>query len=87
MTDARHTAPRPRSLLDERRYGVVLFVGALVALWAAGPAGTLQAGDWHVALFVLAIAAAEAAVGLALVIALYRLKGSTDTDLARLLRW
>ena len=40
-----------------------------------------------VALFVLAIAAAEAAVGLALVIALYRLKGSTDTDLARLLRW
>jgi NADH-quinone oxidoreductase subunit K len=39
------------------------------------------------ALFVLAIAAAEAAVGLALVIALFRLKGSTDTDLARLLRW
>jgi NADH-quinone oxidoreductase subunit K len=38
-------------------------------------------------LFVLAIAAAEAAVGLAIVIALYRLKGSTDVDVARLLRW
>ena len=40
-----------------------------------------------VALFVLAIAAAEAAVGLAIVIALFRLKGSTDIDLARMLRW
>ena len=39
------------------------------------------------ALFVLAIAAAEAAVGLGIVIALYRHKGSVDIDLARLLRW
>ncbi|RMG43570.1 MAG: NADH-quinone oxidoreductase subunit NuoK [Acidobacteria bacterium] len=39
------------------------------------------------AMFVLAIAAAEAAVGLAIVIALFRLRGSIDIDLARLLRW
>jgi len=39
------------------------------------------------ALFVLAVAAAEAAVGLAIVIALFRLTASTDIDLARLLRW
>ena len=32
------------------------------------------------AIFVIAVAAAEAAVGLALVIALYRLKQSVDTD-------
>ena len=39
------------------------------------------------AFFVLAIAAAEAAVGLAIVISLYRLKGTADIDAARLLRW
>jgi NADH-quinone oxidoreductase subunit K len=39
------------------------------------------------AFFVLAVAAAEAAVGLGIVIALFRQKGSTDVDLARLLRW
>lgn len=37
--------------------------------------------------FVLTIAAAEVVVGLAIVIALFRLKGSVDIDLARLLRW
>ena len=36
--------------------------------------------------FVIAIAAAEAAVGLAIVIAFYRLKRSVDTDTADLLR-
>ena len=50
--------------------------------------GVMGAADGQVfVLFVLAIAAAEAAVGLAIVIALYRLKGSTDVDVARLLRW
>lgn len=39
------------------------------------------------AFFVLAVAAAEAAVGLGIVIALFRQKGSVDVDLARLLRW
>lgn len=36
--------------------------------------------------FVIAVAAAEAAVGLAIVIALYRLKKSVETDRADLLR-
>lgn len=39
------------------------------------------------AFFVLAVAAAEAAVGLAIVISLFRQKDSTDVDLAQLLRW
>ncbi|RUM45506.1 MAG: NADH-quinone oxidoreductase subunit NuoK [Desulfurobacterium sp.] len=37
--------------------------------------------------FVLAVAAAEAAVGLAIVVALYRLTGSIDTSDFRRLRW
>ncbi|MCD4749314.1 MAG: NADH-quinone oxidoreductase subunit NuoK [Thermoanaerobaculales bacterium] len=37
--------------------------------------------------FIIAIAAAEAAVGLALFIALHRLKGSIDVDRANILRW
>ncbi|ADU96709.1 NADH-quinone oxidoreductase subunit NuoK [Thermovibrio ammonificans] len=37
--------------------------------------------------FVLAVAAAEAAVGLAIVVALYRLRKSTNTEDFSLLRW
>lgn len=37
--------------------------------------------------FVIGVAAAEAAVGLALFIALYRLKESIDVDRANILRW
>lgn len=64
---------------------------ALVAISRAMPApqvGTVGVVDGQVfAMFVLAIAAAEAAVGLAIVIALFRLKNSTDIDLMRSLRW
>lgn len=52
-----------------------------------GPVALGQIDGQVLAMFVLAIAAAEAAVGLAIVIALFRLKGSTDIDLARMLRW
>lgn len=52
-----------------------------------GPEGIGQIDGQVLAMFVLAIAAAEAAVGLAIVIAVFRLKGSTDIDLARMLRW
>ncbi len=44
-----------------------------------------QAGQLF-SLFVIAIAAAEAAVGLAIVISLYRLKKSVNTDEANLLK-
>jgi NADH-quinone oxidoreductase subunit K len=37
--------------------------------------------------FVITLAAAEAAVGLAIVLALFRLKDSTDVDELRLLKW
>ena len=37
--------------------------------------------------FVMAVAAAEAAVGLAIIIAIYRKKSSTDVDEMNLMRW
>ncbi len=37
--------------------------------------------------FIITLAAAEAAVGLAIVIALFRLRESTDVDELRLLKW
>jgi NADH-quinone oxidoreductase subunit K len=58
-----------------------------VSRFLPGPAGPGIIEGPVLAFFVLAVAAAEAAVGLAIVIALFRLKGSTDVDLARLLRW
>ncbi len=62
---------------------------ALVAVSRSLPgSGASGVMDGQVlAFFVLAVAAAEAAVGLGIVIALFRQKGSTDVDLARLLRW
>ena len=38
-------------------------------------------------LFVVAVAAAEAAVGLAIIIALYRLRETTDVDDLNLMKW
>jgi len=82
-----------------RRGAIVILMGieimlnaanlALIAVSRALPAGdTAGVVEGQVlAFFVLAVAAAEAAVGLAIVIALFRQKGSTDVDLARLLRW
>ena len=82
-----------------RRGAIVILMGieimlnaanlALVAVSRALPAGdTAGVVEGQVlAFFVLAVAAAEAAVGLAIVIALFRQKGSTDVDLARLLHW
>jgi NADH-quinone oxidoreductase subunit K len=37
--------------------------------------------------FIITLAAAEAAVGLAIVIAFFRLRGSTDVDELNLLKW
>jgi len=37
--------------------------------------------------FVMTLAAAEAAVGLAIILALFRLRGTTDVDEIHLLRW
>ena len=51
------------------------------------PGGLVPAEGQVVVFFVMALAAAEAAVGLGIVYALYRLRGSTDVDLASLMKW
>jgi NADH-quinone oxidoreductase subunit K len=53
----------------------------------AGMPGVDPAEGQVVVFFVIALAAAEAAVGLGIVYALFRLKGSTDADLANLMKW
>lgn len=51
-----------------------------------GSPGALTHSGQVFAFFVIAIAAAEAAVGLAIVISLFRLKGTVDSDQANLLK-
>jgi NADH-quinone oxidoreductase subunit K len=46
-----------------------------------------QADGQIYAFFIMALAAAEAAVGLAIIIALFRLRESTDVDELSLLKW
>ncbi len=84
-----------------RRNGIAIFLSLEIMLnagnlafvafayrFAAEPglANAALAGQVFV-FFVIAVAAAEAAVGLALFIALHRLKGSIDVDRANILRW
>lgn len=63
MTENDKNNPQPRSPPGELTYGVVLFAAALAALSAAWPASTLQANDWHVALFVLAFGLFTISIG------------------------
>jgi NADH-quinone oxidoreductase subunit K len=84
-----------------RRNGIAIFLSLEVMLnsanlafaafayrFAAGHATAAAAIDGQVFIFfVIAVAAAEAAVGLALFIAIHRLKGSIDVDRANILRW
>ncbi len=84
-----------------RRNGIAIFLSLEIMLNSANLAfvafamrfaadsGTLAAavaGQVFV-FFVIGVAAAEAAVGLALFIALYRLKESIDVDRVNVLRW
>ncbi len=75
-----------------RRNSLVMFMSVELMLNAANLVFVAAARD-HVpargtacALFVIAVAAAEVAVGLALVLALFRLKKSVDSDAVRELR-
>jgi NADH-quinone oxidoreductase subunit K len=84
-----------------RRNGIAIFLsleimlnsanlafGAFAYRFAAGHSTAAAAVDGQVfVFFVIAVAAAEAAVGLALFIALNRLKGTIDVDRANILRW
>lgn len=65
-----------------------LAFAAFAYRFAAGHATAAAALDGQIfVFFVIAVAAAEAAVGLALFIALHRLKDSIDVDRANILRW
>jgi len=84
-----------------RRNGIAIFLSLEIMLNSAnlafaafafrlaaghGTAGEALAGQIFI-FFVIAVAAAEAAVGLALYIALYRLKETIDVDRVNILRW
>lgn len=67
--------------------GVELMLNAAnVALLAFGRFRQQAADMTTFYLFILAVAACEAAVGLALVVALFRLRGTTDSDRADSMR-
>ena len=84
-----------------RRNGIAIFLSLEIMLnsanlafaafayrFAAGHATASASIDGQIFIFfILAVAAAEAAVGLALFIALHRLKGTIDVDRANILRW
>ncbi len=64
---------------------LMLNAGNLAFMTFARQSGTPEA---HVyVFFIMTLAAAEAAVGLAIVIALFRLRESTDVDEISLLKW
>ncbi len=69
--------------------GIELMLNAvninLVAFWRYGTPGTLS--GQVLALFAITVAAAEAAVGLALVIEVFRSRGTVNTDEVNLLKW
>ena len=76
-----------------RRTLLMQFMGVELMLNAANVAllafaryrgGDVQATAFY--LFIIGVAACEAAVGLALVVVLHRLRGSTDSDRADLLK-
>jgi NADH-quinone oxidoreductase subunit K len=76
-----------------RRNLIVIFMSVEIMLNAANLAFVafsryLQVMDGQIfVFFVMAVAAAEAAVGLAIIMALYRGKGSVNADEVQLMKW
>ena len=76
-----------------QRNAIVVFMSIELMLNAANLAFVSFARDSHnldgqiFVFFVLAVAAAEAAVGLALIIAVFRLKRTVDLDKLDILKW
>jgi NADH-quinone oxidoreductase subunit K len=76
-----------------RRNGISIFLSIELMLNAANLALVAYSRHWNartgqlVVLFVLAVAAAEAAVGLALFIAIYRQRRTIDVNRMNLMRW
>jgi len=76
-----------------RRNLVMILLGVEIMLNAAGIAFVAAALRWQelegqaFVLFIMAIAAAEVSVGLALIMRAYRRTGSVDEDTYHLLKW
>jgi len=76
-----------------RRGAIVILMGIELMLNAANLAFITFARQHQTpeaqiyVFFVMTLAAAEAAVGLAIVIALFRLRGTTDVDEISLMKW
>ena len=76
-----------------RRSALVIFMSIELMLNAAnlvfvGAARSLGSMDGQLfAFFVMAVAAAEAAVGLAIIIAIFRRRRTTDVDHLNLMKW
>ncbi len=76
-----------------RRSALVIFMSIELMLNAAnivlvGASRDLQSMDGQLfAFFVMTVAAAEAAVGLAIIIALFRRRKTTDVDQVSFLKW
>ena len=76
-----------------RRSALIIFMSIELMLNAAnlvfvGAARSLGAMDGQLfAFFVMTVAAAEAAVGLAIIIAIFRRRRTTDVDQMNLLKW
>jgi NADH-quinone oxidoreductase subunit K len=76
-----------------RRNAIVILMAVEIMLNAANLAliafsRHLGSNDGHVlAFFVMTVAAAEAAVGLAIVLAIFRLCGSVDVDSLNRMKW
>ncbi len=76
-----------------RRGAIVILMSVELMLNAANlafitfarQAGTAEAQVY--VFFIMTLAAAEAAVGLAIIIALFRLRGTTDVDEINLMKW
>jgi NADH-quinone oxidoreductase subunit K len=76
-----------------RRNLIMTLIGVEIMMNAAAILFIASALRWHqlegqaFVLFILGVSATEVAVGLTLVIAAYRSKGSVDTDRFTLLKW
>lgn len=72
---------------------IMILIGVEIMMNAAGIAFVAGALRWHqlegqaFVLFIIAVAAAEVSVGLALIVSAYRRTGSVDPDAYNILRW
>jgi NADH-quinone oxidoreductase subunit K len=72
---------------------IMILIGVEIMMNAAGIAFVAASLRWHqlegqaFVLFIIAVAAAEVSVGLALIVSAYRRTGSVDPDTYNILKW